>query len=89
MGSWNHTCAISNLHITAGQDVAVFLLLKKHNTGDSSFCYGNALYDVMPLPFYGKYDDYGGVDECHGFGLPIILEEMKSRLYKFGQGANE
>jgi len=89
MGSWNHTCAISNLHIHAGQDVVVFLLLKNNNNGDGSFCYGNALYDVMPIPFYGKYDDYGGVEECHGFGLPIILEELKGRLYKFGQGPND
>lgn len=88
MGCWNHTCAISNLHITAGQDVVVFLLIKKHEESVSSFCYGNALYDVVPLPFYGKYDDYGGVEDCTGFGLPIIMEELKSRLYKFGQGPN-
>lgn len=88
MGSWNHTCAVSNLHIGAGQEVTVFLLLKNHNTTDGSFCYGNALYDVVPLPFYGKYDDYGGVEDCHGFGLPIIIETLKKRLYKFGQGPN-
>jgi len=89
MGCWNHTCAVSNLHITAGQDVVVFLLVKNHKTDDTSFCYGNALYNPVPLPFYGKYDDYGGVEDCHGFGLPIILDELKQRLYKFGQGANE
>lgn len=89
MGCWNHTCAVSNLHVTAGQDVFVFLLLKNRRSDGSSFCYGNALYDVVPLPFYGKYDDYGGVDECHGFGIPIILDALKSRLYKFGQGPNE
>lgn len=88
MGCWNHTCAVSNLHVMAGQDVMVFLLLKNHSADDSSFCYGNALYDVVPLPFYGKYDDYGGVEDCHGFGLPIILEHLKQRLYKFGQGPN-
>lgn len=88
MGSWNHTCAVSNLHVTAGTDVFVFLLLRNKNLHDSSFCYGNALYDVVPLPFYGKYDDYGGVEECNGFGLPIILDNLKSRLYKFGQGPN-
>lgn len=87
MGSWNHTCAISNLHIHAGQDVAVFLLVK--NVREDSFCYSNALYRVMPMPFYGKYDDYGGVEECHGLGIPIILDALKSRLYKFGQGPNE
>jgi len=37
MGSWNHTCAVSNLHIHAGQDVVVFLLLKKHDDSSTSF----------------------------------------------------
>jgi len=88
MGSWNHTCAISNLHVTGGQDVFVFLLLKNQNSDNSSFCYGNALYDVVPLPFYGEYDEYGGVVDCHGFGLPIIIDHLKAKLYKFGQGPN-
>lgn len=89
MGSWNHTCAVSNLHVKSGTEVFVFLLLKNKKVDGSSFCYGNALYDVVPLPFYGKYDDYGGVEECHGFGLPIILDHLKQRLYKFGQGPNQ
>lgn len=89
MGSWNHTCAVSNLHIRAGKEVAVFLLVKNYHDSGESFCYGNALYDVVPLPFYGKYNDYGGVEDCHGAGLPYILEALKSRLYKFGQGPNQ
>lgn len=87
MGSWNGTCAISNLHVTAGQRVAVFLLLQ--NRGERSFCHGNALYDLCPIPFYGKYDDYGGVKNCEGFGLNIVVEAMRDQLYKFGQGPNE
>lgn len=87
MGCWNGTCAVSNLHVTHGTEVAVFLLLK--NSRENSFCYGNALYDVCPVPFYGKYDDYGGVEECYGFGLPIVLNALKEQLYEFGQGPNE
>lgn len=87
MGSWNATCAISNLHITAGQDVVVLLLGKNHS--EKSACYSNMLYEVCPMPFYGKYDDYGGVEECHGVGLDFVVTAMKSQLYKFGQGANE
>lgn len=86
MGCWNGTCAISNLHITAGTPVAVFMLLKVK--GENSFCYGNALYDVCPIPFYGEYNDYGGVEECHGFGLNIVVEALRKRLYKFGEGPN-
>jgi hypothetical protein len=87
MGSWNGTCAVSNLHITAGQDVAVFMLLR--NNTEKTFCYGNALYDVCPVPFYGKYNDYGAVEDCHGFGLNIVVDALKAQLYEFGQGANE
>lgn len=59
------------------------------NKDKKTFCYGNALYDVCPVPFYGKYDDYGGVDDCHGFGLNIVVDAIRSQLYEFGQGPNE
>ncbi len=86
MGSWNGSCAISNLHITAGAPVVVFMLAK--NNREKSFCYNNALYELCPIPFYGKYNDYGAVEECHGFGLNIVIEAIRTKLYKFGQGPN-
>lgn len=86
MGCWNGTCAISNLHVKAGQKVAVFLLLK--NNEPKTFCYGNALYDLCPVPFYGEYNDYGAVENCHGFGLNMVVEALRSQLYEFGQGPN-
>jgi hypothetical protein len=85
MGCWNGTCAVSNLHVTAGQDVIVFLLLK--NNEHRSFCYGNALYDICPIPFYGKYNDYGAVEDCTGFGLNIVVEALRERLYEPGRSA--
>lgn len=87
MGSWNGTCAISNLHVTSGTEVAVFMLLK--NRVEGSFCYGNALYTPCPIPFYGEYDDYGGVGECKGFGLPLVIDAIKSQLFEFEQGDNQ
>lgn len=86
MGSWNGTCAISNLHVTAGEEVVVFMLLE--NKESRTFCYGNALYDVCPVPFYGKYNDYGAVEDCHGFGMNIVVEAIRDKLYQFGQGPN-
>lgn len=58
------------------------------NKQHRSFCYGNALYDLCPVPFYGKYDDYGGVEDCSGFGLPLVVEAIRDQLYKFGHGPN-
>lgn len=82
MGSWNHTCSISNLHVLAGQDVAVFMLARNNSN------YGTP-WAVCPIPFYGKYDDYGGVDECHGEGMNIVVEAIRSQLYELGEGANQ
>lgn len=87
MGSWNGTCAVSNLHILAGQDVAVFMLAEKKKR--DSFCYVNAMYDLCPIPFYGKYNDYGGVEDCHGFGMNIVVDAIRNNLFEFELGENE
>ena len=87
MGCWNGTCAVSNLHITNNQRVAVFMLLENKNK--KSFCYNNAAYDICPIPFYGNYNDYGAVEDCEGFGLTVVVEAIRAQLYKFGQGDNE
>lgn len=87
MGSWNQTCAISNLHITSGQDVVVVMLAKNHEPRDS-FCYNTALYNVCFVPFYGIYNAYGSVEDCHGFGLNIVVDAIREKLYRFGQGSN-
>ena len=86
MGCWNGTCAVSNLHITAGTPVTVFLLLEQR--GSKSFCYSNALNDLCPVPFYGEYNDYGAVENCHGFGLNMVVDALRDQLYEFGEGPN-
>lgn len=58
MGSWNQTCGLSQLHIRHGQDVMVFALVK--NNGHDSLCYTTPFYSPVMLPFYAKYNDYGG-----------------------------
>lgn len=87
MGSWNGTCAITQLHITSGEPVAVFMLTESKYS--DNFCYSSAYYNPCYLPFFGKYNDYGSVEECTGIGLGIILDEIRSRLTEFPQGPNE
>lgn len=77
---------ISNLHIPYEQDVVVFILGK--NNRDSNFCYVNSYYKVCPLPFYGKYDDYGSVNDCHGIGLNYIIEAIRNKLVELEEGPN-
>lgn len=87
MGCWNKTCMISGLHIRAGQKVAVFMLGKKNASFDS-FCYPNAYFDPCLLPFYGEYNDYGSVENCHGIGLDYIIEALRKELVEMEQGSN-
>lgn len=87
MGCWNGTCSISNLHIHAGKRVMVFILSK--NNRPDSLCYSNALYSPCLFPFYGEYDDYGGVENCTGETLPLLLDTIKSKLFEYDLGENK
>lgn len=86
MGCWNGTCMISNLHVTYGQEVVVYMLAE--NGRSSDYYNNNFYYDVCPIPFYGEYNDYGAVENCHGTGMNVVVEAIRSQLYEFGQGPN-
>lgn len=62
MGSWNATCALSNLPILSG-DPCVFLILTRnpYNDGSEQGNYHNAFWFVRSVPLFGTYDDYGGM----------------------------
>lgn len=86
MGSWNKTCAVSNLHITAGQRVVIFMLGKQPKQYD--FCYVNSYYEVCMLPFYGEYNDYGAAENCSGVGMNYIVDALRNTLVEMEQGEN-
>jgi len=89
MGCWNETCMISNLHIKGDQEVVVFVLTRNEKEYSPNFCYNNALYSVFPIPFYAKYNEYGGADECHGVGLDFVMDTIKDQLVEKEVGDNE
>lgn len=82
MGSWNGTCGITNLPIRSGDPVAAFLIAVPISNifagkeyapaGDySGFSY---IGEVMTLPFFGKYNDYGGIEDVEdGFVTKDIM----------------
>ena len=86
MGCWNKTCGLSNLHITAGTDVYVFLL--EQNERDDDRCYSTAFFSPLLLPFTAKYDDYGGGEDCGGF-VSIVINGVREKLIEVEQGPNE
>ena len=64
MGSWNGTCGVTHLPIYSGDDV-VLLFLTNGGAKDFSngMIYPNQSWSPCFFPVYGKYDDYGSVEE--------------------------
>jgi hypothetical protein len=85
MGCWNKTCGLSNLHITAGTPVYVFVLEKNK---DYDHCYSTSLFAPLLLPFESTYDDYGGGEDSHGVALNLIMGGIKKELVEMEVGEN-
>lgn len=86
MGCWNKTCGLSNLHVTAGTPVYVFVLEKNK---DYDHCYSTSLFSPLLLPFEADYDDYGSGENCGGVALPFIMKGLKDQLIEMDLGENE
>lgn len=87
MGCWNKTCGLSNLHITAGDDVYVFVL--EENTDKTDRCYSTAFWNPLLLPFTSKYNDYGGGEESSGPGFQLIMDGVAKQLIEMEVGENQ
>lgn len=87
MGCWNKTCGLSKLHIYAGDEVLVFAI-EANNGRDKDRCYSTALYSPVLLPFYSKYDDYGGGEDSHGVGFDLLMAGIRSKLVEMPVGEN-
>jgi hypothetical protein len=86
MGSWSKTCGLSNLHITAGTPVYVFVLEKNK---DYNACYSTGLFAPLLLPFESVYDDYGGGEDSSGPALDYIMNMIKKDLIEMEVGENQ
>lgn len=85
MGCWNQTCAITNLPISAGEDVVgLFLVQQRYHHNN---CHANCYWAPIPYLVYGKYDDYGSIEDYSSptigsivqyFSDNIISDELKT-----------
>jgi hypothetical protein len=64
MGCWNETCSISNLPILYGEEVVLIPLISNNILLNGESCYITDAYTPLSLPIYGKYNDYGGVEDA-------------------------
>lgn len=61
MGCWNETCGLTQTPIRYGDDVAVYILIPRNNTRGAT-CHTDDFYNPFVLPIYGKYNDYGSIE---------------------------
>jgi len=68
MGSYNIACSISKVSIGGGTDI-VYIPLEiakypyKIGDGNNTLIYPWCFYSPVILPIFGKYDDYGGIED--------------------------
>lgn len=89
MGSWNHTCAVTHLPVSCGEEVEVIMLQDVNTVAGSSLCYPYSYHVPLPLTFQGNYNDYGAVEDCEGVALGIVVGSIRDKLYEMEVGENE
>lgn len=85
MGCWNGTDLITQLPIMCGDEVALILIKKSkyHFNADNS-CYSNEYFKPLPILLYGKYDDYGCIENISG-----DIEQFKEIIQRESDMDNE
>lgn len=89
MGSWNHTCMVSRMPILAGEDVVSVFLAQKPEQMVDHHCYLNAFYDPLPYLIYGKYNDYGAVEDFDGPQDDLVVEFFRRNIIEMEVGENK
>ncbi len=70
---------MTNTPIIGGDEVYAFILVQ-NPWGISSFTNPTVYYAPIPYFIEGKYDDYGGMNNCKSPTLDLILSFIKDRL---------
>lgn len=87
MGCWNASCFLTNLPITYGEQVRVFILHKQKNS-ELRYCYPTSSWRPFAFSFKGKYNDYGSIEEENGLMLNFIIDSIQSNLIELELGEN-
>lgn len=81
MGCWNATCGVSHLPIEYGDKIATTALIIEPIKQDylgGGFSYPFEMANPMSIFFFGKYNDYGGVE----LDLSAVDQQLYSDLVR-------
>lgn len=85
MGSWNETCALSNLPISYQEEIVYLFIQPRYpHIPPGRGCYPNDFFGVRSLPFYSRYNDYGEIeypkDEREEFFCNLMINQFQEDL---------
>lgn len=70
MGCWNGTCGLTQTPINSGDEIVLFPLASNvfapKSLSGAGCCYPHDVYHPLTMPVFGKYNDYGGIEEIEG-----------------------
>lgn len=96
MGSWNHTCMLSQMHVRDDDDIVELWLVEQDHYKPrgqlSHLTYSTALWKPYPVVMYGKYTDYGETDAGHDLSNPrnaLLLKLIQRDIIEREIGENE
>lgn len=87
MGSWNGTCAVTGIPITHGEPIVTVIASENIYGEHHSSLHG--YLKLLPLFFYGEYNDYGAVENEHGTQCERIVQIIRNALYEMELGENQ
>jgi hypothetical protein len=79
---------ISNMPVFAGEDVVSLFLVKVPEPSVDNHCYIHTFYTPIPYLIYGKYNDYGAVEDFEPTHLDIILDIFRKHIVELEEGEN-
>lgn len=92
MGCWNKTCAISQFPLVAGDKTVNFIVIQDgFNSQDNHPCYTTGHgWKLIPIPFYGEYNDYGWQDDDAGQQVKydFLTEHFKNQTVRREDGSS-
>lgn len=80
MGSFSRKCAISSLPVTAGNDVVLLLGETFNGTrgiDTGGYVMQNHFFNLIAPPIFGKYDDYGWIEDTEQDSLEFASEAIR------------
>lgn len=76
-------CMVTGVPLIKGEPVMVVLLAGRQTYRVG---YSDGIWRNTAIPFYGEYDGHMGVTGCYGDGLEELMNSLRTRLYRFGEG---